>query len=84
MRFNEMTFTGDEVRTIYVVLDQMRDFGWEKSRLGTITWREMLELSSKIRCYDYCKRNGIKYEEMTDDDFLEAALEDARAQGYEV
>lgn len=84
MKYNEMKFNANEVRTIYTVFNQMRKFGWEKSRLGSVTYKEMQMLMSKIRCDDYCKRNHIAFADMTDDDYENLALEEAREDGYAV
>ena len=43
--------------------------------LGSETIKEMQTLYSKLRHEEYCKRRGITYEEMTEDDFIEAELE---------
>lgn len=37
---------------------------------GSETIEEMADIARRIRHEPYCKRHGIKYEDMTDDDFL--------------
>ena len=45
--------------------------------LGSETIREAHEILSRIKTEDYCTRNGIKFENLTDDDFERMALEEA-------
>ena len=47
--------------------------------IGSITLEEMHKLYSKLRHEPYCKRHGIKYEDMTDADF-EAEADEEIAQ----
>lgn len=53
-------------------------------RLGSMTINGMADLYKRLKYEDYCNRNGIAYEEMTEKDFEEFALEEARSMGYEV
>ena len=48
--------------------------------LGSITIKEMQKLYSKLRYEQYCDDRGIKYEDMTEDDFISA--EEDRANEY--
>lgn len=43
--------------------------------LGSLTIQEMQEMYSRLEYEDYCNDHGIKYEDMTDDDFIQACLE---------
>ena len=40
--------------------------------LGSETIKEMRTLYDKLRYEEYCERRGIAYEEMTEEDFIDA------------
>ena len=86
MRFTKMTLTETEIRTVYVVFYELMKIGYSRVNqfLGSLTIKEMRTLVSKIRCADYCERNGIAFEDMGYADFEEAMMEIAREDGYEV
>lgn len=46
-------------------------------QLGSITIEEMSDLYYRLKYEDFCTRRGIKYEEMTDEDYEEYVLEQA-------
>ena len=46
-------------------------------QFGSITIEEMTNLYYKLKYEDFCTRHGIKYEEMTDEDYVDYALEQA-------
>ncbi len=46
-------------------------------RLGSITIDEMSDLYYRLKYEDFCTRRGIKFEEMTDEDYEDYALEQA-------
>ena len=81
-----MTLTANEKRTVLAVFEELnkRKYSELNTFLGSITIREMQALYQKLRYEGYCERHGITYEEMTDDDFIDAAMEEAVAQGYAV
>ena len=81
-----MTLTAKEKRTVLVVFEELNKKGYSELNtfLGSITIKEMQTLCQKLRYEEYCERHGIAYEEMTEDDFIDAAMEDAEAQGYAV
>ena len=81
-----MTLTANEKRTVLAVFEELnkRKYSELNTFLGSITIREMQALYQKLRYEGYCERHGITYEEMTDDDLLDAAMEEAEAQGYAV
>lgn len=81
-----MTLTANEKRTVLAVFEELnkRKYSELNTFLGSITIREMQALYQKLRYEGYCERHGITYEEMTDDDFIDAAMEEAVAQGYSV
>lgn len=81
-----MTLTADEMRTVKAVFGELDRIPYSKLNtfLGSETIREMHKIYQKMRYEKYCERNGITYEEMTEDDFIVAALEEAQAQGYAV
>ena len=72
-----MTLSEKEKRVVLGVFGEL--MGRKYSELGTFlgseTIKEMQTLYSKLRHEEYCKRRGIAYEEMTEDDFIEAELE---------
>ena len=81
-----MTLTANEKRTVLAVFEELnkRKYSELNTFLGSITIREMQALYQKLRYEGYCERHGITYEEMTDDDFIDAAMDEAEAQGYAV
>ena len=81
-----MTLTANEKRTVLAVFEELnkRKYSELNTFLGSITIREMQALYQKLRYEGYCERHGLTYEEMTDDDFIDAAMEEAEAQGYAV
>lgn len=56
--FNDclMRFTDDDLHTF----------------IGSETLKDMKNLYSKIRYRDYCERHNIKFEDMTEEDFMRA------------
>ena len=74
-----MTLTSDEKRTVLAVFDELVRMDYSKLNmfLGSMTIADMQHLYSKLKYEAYCEKNGITYEEMTEDDFA-----DAYAQGY--
>ena len=81
-----MTLTANEKRTVLVVFEELsrKSYSELNTFLGSLTIKEMQTLCQKLRYEDYCERHGITYDEMTEEDFVDAALEDAEAQGYAV
>ena len=71
-------FNRDEERLVFVVLDELMKMGYKKlnSIFGTLTIEDMQLLHSKLHYNDYCERCGIKYEEMTDEDYIRAYEEE--------
>lgn len=69
-----MTLSEKEKRVVLGVFGEL--MGRKYSELGTFlgseTIKEMQTLYSKLRHEEYCKRRGITYEEMTEDDFVDA------------
>lgn len=69
-----MTLTKKEKRVVLAVFDELN-----KKRnaelnmyLGSETIKEMRTLYDKLRYEEYCERRGITYEEMTEEDFIDA------------
>ena len=69
-----MTLTKKEKRVVLAVFDELN-----KKRnaelnmyLGSETIKEMRTLYNKLRYEEYCERRGITYEEMTEEDFIDA------------
>lgn len=69
-----MELTNREVKTLKAVLydlvttftdDEMNKF------MGSETIKEMKALQQKLYYSDYCEEHGIRYEDMTEDDFMQ-------------
>lgn len=69
-----MELTNREVKTLKAVLydlvttftdDEMNKF------MGSKTIKEMKALQQKLYYSDYCEEHGIRYEDMTEDDFMQ-------------
>lgn len=71
-------FNRNEERLVFVVLDELMKMGYKKlnSIFGTLTIEDMQVLHSKLHYNDYCERHGVKYEEMTEDDYIRAYEEE--------
>lgn len=71
-------FNHGEERLVFVVLDELMKMGYKKlnSIFGTLTIEDMQLLHSKLHYNDYCERHGVKYEEMTEDDYIRAYEEE--------
>lgn len=69
-----MTLTKKEKRVVLAVfgeLNKKRDAELNMY-LGSETIKEMRTLYDKLRYEEYCERRGITYEEMTEEDFIDA------------
>lgn len=69
-----MTLTKKEKRVVLAVfgeLNKKRDTELNMY-LGSETIKEMRTLYDKLRYEEYCERRGITYEEMTEEDFIDA------------
>ena len=69
-----MTLTKKEKRVVLAVfgeLNKKRDAELNMY-LGSETIKEMRTLYDKLHYEDYCERRGITYEEMTEEDFIDA------------
>lgn len=47
--------------------------------IGSETIKEMATLANKLHYREYCEEHGIKYEDMTEDDFMQAYEEEWEA-----
>lgn len=68
------------VMAVFGALLEEHDFmelNAEPFSLGSITIKEMSDLYYKLKYEDFCTRRGIKYEEMTDEDYEDYVLEQA-------
>lgn len=72
-----MILSEKEKRVVLAVFGELmgRKYAELDTFLGSETIIEMQTLYSKLRHEEYCERKGIAYEEMTEDDFIEAAEE---------
>ena len=69
-----MTLTKKEKKVVLAVFDELnkkRDTELNMY-LGSETIKKMRTLYDKLRYEEYCERRGIKYEEMTEEDFIDA------------
>lgn len=81
-----MTLTANEKRTVLAVFGELKRMRYSELNtfLGSMTIKDMYTLYSKLEHEDYCNRRGILFEDMTEEDFEDAALEKAREDGYAV
>lgn len=68
--------TREEMNTVLAVFSELvrKPYNELNTYLGSETIKRMSALQSKLEHHDYCKERGIRYEDMTDDDFENAAL----------
>lgn len=69
-----MELTNREVKTLKAVLyDLVITFTDEEMNkfMGSETIKEMKALQQKLYYSDYCEEHGIRYEDMTEDDFMQ-------------
>lgn len=63
-----------------IIMEVIGDALWNseglRHRFGSITVEEMGSLYSKLKYWEYCIRNKIEYEEMTEEDFERAYFEE--------
>lgn len=76
-----VNLTEDEKRTVLAVFDSLVKLDYRELNkfLGSITIKEMQSLYSKLRYEPYCIRHNIRYENMTDDDYVDAYMEEMEA-----
>ena len=69
-----MKLTANEKRTVKAVFGELLKKPYSELNffLGSITIEEMQKLYSKLRYEQYCDARGIKYDDMTEDDFISA------------
>ena len=70
--------TDQEKRTVLAAFHELlkRPYDELNTFLGSLTISEMEKLYSKLKYEGYCKDHGITYEEMTEDDFIQAYEEE--------
>ncbi|MBO4697073.1 MAG: hypothetical protein J5643_07345 [Lachnospiraceae bacterium] len=73
-----MEFTARQQRIVLAVFNEllMKRSAQLHMMLGSETIKEMSEIAFQLRHEPYCKRHGIKAEDMTEDDFLREYEED--------
>ena len=82
--------TGKEKRIVMAVFGALlHEHTWNELNaapfsLGSITIDEMQDVYNHLKYEDYCKKNGITYEQMTEDDFMWYEEEKAREIGYDI
>ena len=73
-----VNLTEAEMRTVQAVICEVAKMPFSKMNtfLGSMTCEEVSKLASKFWYAGYCERHGIKYEDMTEWDYEEAAMEE--------
>lgn len=73
-RQNKRHFSEAQANVIYSVFGELSNLTNSELRrlFGSDGAIEVVKLAGELRYYDYCKRNGIKYSEMTAEDFERA------------
>jgi len=71
-------FTRDDERLIEGVFYELLRMPYSKLNtiLGSLTIQEVQNLHSRLHYNDYCERHGVKFEEMTDEDYIRAYEEE--------
>lgn len=69
--------TNEEKRTVMAVFDSILKLRYEEMNrfLGSMTIKEMQEMYNKMKYEGYCEAHGIKYEDMDEEDFVDAYME---------
>ena len=75
-----MVFTEKEQNTVLAVFSSLvcKSDRELNTFLGSITIGEMKRLYWKLHYEPYCENHGIKYEDMTEEDFIDAWEEENR------
>ena len=70
--------TEKEKRTVLAVFGDllMKGDDFMHKFIGSETIKDLKEIYSRLRYEDYCNKHGIKYEDMTDEDFEQAYREE--------
>lgn len=73
----EMILTDRELRTVESVFGELAKMPYDELNkfLGSLTIKEMIEIYMKLSYREYCERRGMDYEDMAEEDFVEAACE---------
>lgn len=71
-----MTINSSEKRTIMAVLNEVLCMPNVHSILGSITIEDAQKLYDRMRFEDYCTAHGIAYEDLTDEDRMQAYYEE--------
>ena len=73
-----MTLSKEEKRTVRAVFGElmMKSDRELNTFLGSITIEEMKKLYYKLKYEDFCEKRGITYEQMTPEDYEDAAFEE--------
>ena len=66
-----MKLTKNEKRTVLAVFEELskKPYSELNKFLGSITIQEMAKLRNKLYYEDFCEKHGVKYEDMTPEDF---------------
>ena len=71
------------VLTVFHELDKL-PYRQLNTILGSLTIKEMHNFLMKLETEEFCKIRGLKFDDMTDDDFEDYALWKAEKDGYSV
>jgi hypothetical protein len=71
-----MKFTEKDLHTIETVMAVLKETPYEvlNTFMGSETIQNAYTLADKFHYADYCERNNIKFEDMTFEDYEDAAL----------
>ena len=78
--------TDREKRVVISVFHELDKLPYKELNriLGSMTIKEMHNLLMKLETEEFCKARGLKFDDMTDDDFDDYALWRAEKDGYSV
>lgn len=75
MKFEEMTFRKEEVRTIYEILSAALMYDEVRTLLDSKTIDAGFDIRFRINYTDYARRHGKRVEDLTSDDIDDADYE---------
>ena len=72
-----MPMTEEELKLVYALLQSFSElpYGEQLKMLGSIGVTMAYKLERKMHYYPYCQSHGIRFEDMTEDDYVNAYLE---------
>lgn len=72
-----MVLTERELQTVLAVFSGCLSLDYKKLNafVGSLTIKDMQKLYGKLYYRSYCERHDIRFEDMTDEDFVQAYFE---------